>query len=167
MTDLYANNLAANLEVATSAINEYLDVYECMTQGNYLKGFTLGLEPREKLYAAVGRAPLPDSIPAGWQDPVIEMGAKAARLQAFKDYVHKRLDEMGVPADPEPSKTAETGCRIGPRLDWVQHDVERLANWQRFASYCRSCAVSGESDPMDFCDFLRGEQERTATAKGE
>lgn len=37
----------------------------------------------------------------------------------FKAYVHKRLDEAGVPTNPEPAKTAETGCRIGPRLDWL------------------------------------------------
>lgn len=38
------------------------------------------------------------------------------RLQAFKDYVHQRLDEAGVPADPDsPHKAA--GCRVGGRLD--------------------------------------------------
>ena len=40
------------------------------------------------------------------------------RLQAFKDYVHQRLDEAGVPADPDsPHKAA--GCRVGGRLDVV------------------------------------------------
>lgn len=41
-------------------------------------------------------------------------------LQAFKAYVHKRLDAMGVPENPEPARTLETGCRIGPRLDWLE-----------------------------------------------
>lgn len=49
-------------------------------------------------------------------------------LQAFKDYVHKRLDDMGIPVDPEsPHKAA--GCRIGGRLDVVealQAENERL-----------------------------------------
>jgi isopentenyl phosphate kinase len=45
------------------------------------------------------------------------------RLKKFKDYVHDRLDKMGVPVDPEsPHKAA--GCRIGGRLDYV----ERLKN---------------------------------------
>ena len=40
------------------------------------------------------------------------------KLQAFKDYVHKRLDDAGVPIDPDsPHKAA--GCRIGGRLDFV------------------------------------------------
>lgn len=39
-------------------------------------------------------------------------------LQAFKDYVHKRLDDAGVPVDPESSHKLE-GCRIGGRLDIV------------------------------------------------
>lgn len=37
----------------------------------------------------------------------------------FKAYVHKRLDDAGVPTDPYPDRTASTGCRIGCRLDWV------------------------------------------------
>jgi hypothetical protein len=37
-------------------------------------------------------------------------------LAAFKVYVHRRLDEAGIPTDPEsPHKAA--GCRIGGRLD--------------------------------------------------
>jgi hypothetical protein len=48
-------------------------------------------------------------------------------LQRFKDYVHERLDRMNVPPDPDPEKTATTGCRIGNRLDLVEkryvHDL--------------------------------------------
>ena len=32
-----------------------------------------------------------------------------------------------------------------------------LAQWQQFASYCRSCALSGEHDPQDFADFTQGD----------
>jgi hypothetical protein len=38
--------------------------------------------------------------------------ARLDKLQAFKDYVHQRLDAAGVPADPEADKNAEHGCRI-------------------------------------------------------
>lgn len=41
-------------------------------------------------------------------------------LQAFKKYVHSRLDSMGVPEDPDPETTEVTGCRIGVRLQWVE-----------------------------------------------
>lgn len=40
------------------------------------------------------------------------------KLQAFKDYVHKRLDDAGIEKDPE-SEHKEHGCRIGGRLDIV------------------------------------------------
>lgn len=30
---------------------------------------------------------------------------------------------------------------------------KELALWQQFASYCRSCALSGESNPLDFDSF--------------
>ena len=41
------------------------------------------------------------------------------KLQKFKTYVHTRLDDMGVPENPEPSVVEETGCRIGARLDFI------------------------------------------------
>jgi hypothetical protein len=47
---------------------------------------------------------------------------RAEKLQAFKDYVHKRLDDAGVPADPDSPHKAE-GCRIGGRLDRVFSDL--------------------------------------------
>jgi hypothetical protein len=42
--------------------------------------------------------------------------AALAKLQAFKDFVHARLDTAGVPVDP-PRENAD--CRIGGRLDCV------------------------------------------------
>ena len=39
-------------------------------------------------------------------------------LEAFKNYVHKRLDDAGIPAYPEGPHGA-AGCRIGDRLDLV------------------------------------------------
>lgn len=46
--------------------------------------------------------------------------ADAEKLKAaiaFKAYVHTRLDEMGIPADPEPEQNAKHGCRIEGRLN--------------------------------------------------
>jgi hypothetical protein len=45
------------------------------------------------------------------------------KLQAFKDYVHRRLDEAGVPIDPDSPHRAE-GCRVGGRLDVLLAAVE-------------------------------------------
>lgn len=45
-------------------------------------------------------------------------------LAKFKAYVHRRLDEAGVPADPESPHKAE-GCRIGGRLDIVLSGMRR------------------------------------------
>jgi len=43
---------------------------------------------------------------------------EAEALAKFKEYVHRRLDEAGVPSDP-PSPHQAEGCRIGGRLDLV------------------------------------------------
>lgn len=51
------------------------------------------------------------------------IGERDALLK-FKLYVHKRLDDAGVPADPMPDLNKQTGCRIGCRLDWL---LERLS----------------------------------------
>ena len=40
------------------------------------------------------------------------------KLQAFKDYVHKRLDDAGIEKEPN-GEHSEHGCRIGDRLDIV------------------------------------------------
>lgn len=41
------------------------------------------------------------------------------KLKKFKQYVHQRLDAIGVPHDPRPTRTLETGCRIEGRLDYL------------------------------------------------
>jgi len=41
------------------------------------------------------------------------------KLVEFKKYVHKRLDDAHVPADPDPEHTKTHGCRIEGRLNWV------------------------------------------------
>jgi hypothetical protein len=64
--------------------------------------------------------------------------ARADALQAFKDYVHRRLDDAGVPVDPEsPHKAA--GCRIGGRLDAVFADRDRLRAAIEQAPHGRYC----------------------------
>lgn len=40
------------------------------------------------------------------------------KLKQFKAYVHKRLDDAGVPKEV-PGEQLDQGCRIGGRLDWV------------------------------------------------
>lgn len=59
----------------------------------------------------------------------------AEKAEAFKAYVHQRLDAMGVPTDPESPHKAE-GCRVGGRLDWLtaqsaelSKEIERLKKW--------------------------------------
>lgn len=52
--------------------------------------------------------------------------AERDKLAKFKAYVHKRLDDAGVPADPSPEENAKHGCRIEGRLDFVLSDGVRL-----------------------------------------
>lgn len=42
--------------------------------------------------------------------------AEVTALQAFKDYVHERLDQAGIPTHPD-GEHSKAGCRIGDRLD--------------------------------------------------
>lgn len=44
---------------------------------------------------------------------------RADKLQAFKDFVHRRLDEAGVPKEFPNGPHSREGCRIGDRLDWL------------------------------------------------
>jgi hypothetical protein len=46
------------------------------------------------------------------------------RADAFKKYVHERLDEMGAPSDIKDNDHSVAGCRVGARLDWVDGMLE-------------------------------------------
>lgn len=48
----------------------------------------------------------------------IAASAEVKKLQQFKDFVHKWLDDNGVPHDP--AKTGEAGCRVEGRLEWLK-----------------------------------------------
>jgi hypothetical protein len=65
------------------------------------------------------------------------MQVRLSAALAFKTYVHKRLDDAGVPADPEPETNAKTGCRIGGRLNWLIHgrDAQRKMNEATHAAF--------------------------------
>jgi len=63
-----------------------------------------------------------DPSPQALEDYVRE---RVAALQAFKDYVHKRLDDAGIPTDP-PSEHRDAGCRIGGRLDVVLDQLAKI-----------------------------------------
>ncbi len=75
---------------------------------------------------ATMRAGLGDLLDAReYPDDLLGIEARFAQVEKerdhlvkFKDYVHKRLDDAGVPVDPESVHKA-AGCRIGGRLDWV------------------------------------------------
>lgn len=65
-----------------------------------------------------------------------------APLQRFKEYVHKRLDDAGIPVNPD-GEHSKHGCRIGDRLDIAlaaQQEIERLRDTITNAAYI--CAHS-------------------------
>lgn len=57
---------------------------------------------------------------------ILELEAQAVKLQKFKDWVHSRLDQNGVPYDPNPEKTARTGCRVGRRFEFIEGRIAEL-----------------------------------------
>ena len=74
-----------------------------------------------------------------------------SKLREFKDYVHRRLDEAGVPTNPDPTKTKETGCRIGPRLDWLFKSnpgwiTDKPPTEEEVGPYCACSILTEESE---------------------
>lgn len=69
---------------------------------------------------------------------------KIKALEQFKAYVHKRLDDAGVPVDPDSPHKAE-GCRIGGRLDVVFAGRDALlAACQMVADFLDLSSISTE-----------------------
>lgn len=63
-----------------------------------------------------------EDFEAGYNHAASQFQSQLDKLQKFKDYVHDRLDKIGVPVDPE-SKHKAAGCRIGGRLDFIQSQL--------------------------------------------
>ena len=55
-----------------------------------------------------------------WAQKGADLTKERDKLQKFKEYVHNRLDRIGIPADPDPEKNAAHGCRIEGRLNVVE-----------------------------------------------
>lgn len=66
------------------------------------------------LHIAVNNSPCWASL-LGWPAAI----RRALAAEALKAWVHGWLDAQGVPADPDPEHTAQTGCRISGRLTWL------------------------------------------------
>lgn len=77
-----------------------------------------------------------------------ELEYQVKKLQAFKDYVHDRLDKMGIEKDPESVHKA-AGCRIGGRIDIVEQQVKEL----REALRCAIDKYGLAMDPSDEENF--------------
>lgn len=64
-------------------------------------------------------------------------------LQAFKAFVHGRLDQAGIPTHPDGPHSKE-GCRIGDRLDIALAAKAELAEAVRLLRIVASIAASNE-----------------------
>lgn len=62
----------------------------------------------------------------------------------FKAYVHGRLDQAGVPADPEPEKNKEHGCRIEGRLNHLIGERDELKR-KLHGTDSFNCGAEGEA----------------------
>jgi hypothetical protein len=83
-----------------------------------------------------------------------------AALAKFKAYVHRRLDEAGVPTDPDSPHKAE-GCRIGGRLDIVLALREQGGAFDHLEAAREACRLSpGESAEAEAlrAEFRKGAQ---------
>ncbi len=58
-------------------------------------------------------------------EKILHLEDQRKKLQAFKDYVHERLDKMGVPSFPE-GEHSKAGCRVGDRMDIIEKQILQL-----------------------------------------
>lgn len=100
----------------------------------------------------------PVLIPAPALQAIID---RADKLQAFKVFVHARLDQMGVPAEfPDGPHTRE-GFRVGDRFDWLwarRTDLitackeSRAALVESAKMICDRCSVDSCNHDPDYCE---------------
>lgn len=76
--------------------------------------------PIEIFKENMDKLPRPASL---LEEEIKSLREQLTKAKAFKEYVHRRLDDAGIPIDPD-SPHKEHGCRIGGRLDFI---LEQLA----------------------------------------
>jgi hypothetical protein len=59
------------------------------------------------------------------EEQIAHLTNERIKLQAFKDFVHNRLDIAGVPVDP-PGEHRDRGCRVGQRLAALIGELDGL-----------------------------------------
>lgn len=110
------------------------------TDSEYVSRVTLALT-RERDALRTRIMNLEDDV-ANYMDSEGTLEKERDVARKFKAYVHKRLDDAGVPSDPEPEHNAAHGCRIEGRLNHVFQGRDLLkqgllANVRRGAQFIR------------------------------
>ena len=72
---------------------------------------------------------------------VADLKRQLAARQAFKDFVHQKLDAMGVATHPH-GEHSKKGCRIGDRLDLIELERADLKHQLNL----KECALMGSQD---------------------
>lgn len=85
-----------------------------------------------------------------------ELQEMLAGAYKFKEWVNAWLDAHGVPADADPKHTAETGCRISGRMEWLLRNIhldllEKLAAERHHIADWKH--ATGCQTPKDFLEL--------------
>lgn len=88
----------------------------------------------------------------------VDVVERADKLQAFKDYVHKRLDDAGIPENPG-GEHSKHGCRIGDRLDIALATIQPQPADNRDALLVKCKSIIKQAQPYveDFPGMLVSE----------
>lgn len=108
LTELEITNFSGKLDII-----KYEGTQESYYKDGYATAFTKFLAEDGTVICTA-----PETLEEPQPNAVEEPETKVQKLQAFKDYVHRRLDEAGIEKEPQ-GKHSKHGCRIGDRLDIV------------------------------------------------
>lgn len=111
-------------------VRQHMEAYSFVPDGyskviDFERAVWIAEEYASQLKADISRIRI-EEFKAGVTFAEKQFETEIDKLQKFKDYVHKRLDEMGVPADADPDGTKAHGCRIQGRLNWLERKLENL-----------------------------------------
>jgi hypothetical protein len=82
---------------------------------------------------------------------VRNLRAERDARQAFKDYVHERLDQAGIPTHTD-GEHSKAGCRVGDRLDVLIGERDQLrSEWERLRE-----ALGKHADQHDMMAKMAG-----------
>jgi hypothetical protein len=143
------SSLCSSLSEKDRLISEYKELLNPIIDWGQSQDFPLGSSITKNVLELAKSAKEKEKEIQELKEELGREKQQIEKSQAFKKYVHDRLDEFGVPHDPESENNAKTGCRIEGRLNWIFLQVPKWVIVKDCLESIKHNCKAGKDDDVD------------------